>query len=129
VLLAAEYAQLFASCYPGGVVWLSALGHNTCGWALPVHLARPSADAQLAQLAAQLGLEVAEAEPQVVRTAVTTALDERDEATLWVVDDPPTGLSAADFEAWRCPASCVAELITTRYRSHSRVDTLDLDVL
>ena len=50
-LLAAEYAHLFASCYPGGVVWLSAQGNDTAGRALPRGQGRAAADAAIAQVA------------------------------------------------------------------------------
>jgi hypothetical protein len=41
----------------------------------------------------------------------------------------PSGIGAADLDAWRCPAPCVAELITSREAAEGRFDRIPLDVL
>jgi tetratricopeptide (TPR) repeat protein len=128
-LLAAEYAHLFASEYPGGVVWVSALGHDTTGKALPAVEAKAAADTQFAQIASWLGLDPGGHDPTTLRELVKTELDRGDRPVLWIVDDLPTGLSAQELDAWRCPAAIVSELVTTRDRSHGRLDAVDLDVL
>src|SRR5664280_2763280 len=56
-LLAAEYAHMFGSCYPGGIVWLSALGHDARGGALTAEQSQAAADSQVTQLARALKLE------------------------------------------------------------------------
>jgi tetratricopeptide (TPR) repeat protein len=128
-LLAAEYAHLFASCYPGGVVWLSAQGNDTAGRALAPGQGRAAADAAIAQVAATLDLDVTGLSPAAVREAVKSALERRGEPTLWVIDDVPSGIGAADLDAWRCPAPPVAELVTTRDAAEGRFDRIPLDVL
>ena len=121
-LLAAEYAHLFAGCYPGGVVWLSAQGNDTAGRALAPGQSRAAADAAIAQVATNaLGLDVTGLDPAAVREAVKSALQRRGEPTLWVIDDVPSGIGAADLDAWRCPAPYVAELLTTRERRRGPV--------
>jgi tetratricopeptide (TPR) repeat protein len=128
-LLAAEYAHTFASCYPGGIVWLSALGHAARGGALTGEQPQAAADTQLTQLARSLSLDVAGLDPATIRERVKTEVDGRGQPVLWIADDLPTGLDAAGLDAWRCPAAMVHELLTTRDRSHSRFQRLDLDVL
>jgi hypothetical protein len=129
-LLAAEYAHLFASCYPGGVVWLSAQGNDTTGRALSPEQGRAAADTAIAQVATSaLGLDVTGLDPAAVREAVKSALQRRGEMTLWVIDDMPSGISAADLDAWRCPAPMMAELITSREAAEGRFDRIALDVL
>ena len=129
-LLAAEYAHLFASCYPGGVVWLSAQGNDIVGRALSPGQGRAAADAAIAQVATNaLGQDVTGLDPAAVREAVKSALQGRGELTLWVIDDVPSGISAADLDAWRCPAPMVAELITSREAAEGRLDRIALDVL
>ncbi len=128
-LLAAEYAHLFASCYPGGVVWLSAQGNDTGGRALAPGQSRPAADAAISQVATALDVNVTGLDPAAVREAVKSALQRRGERTLWVIDDVPSGIGAADLDAWRCPGPPVAELITTRDATEGRLARISLDVL
>ena len=129
-LLAAEYAHLFAGCYPGGVVWLSAQGNDTAGRALSPGQGRAAADAAIAQVATNaLALDVTGLDPAAVREAVKSALQRRGERTLWVIDDVPGGIGAADLDAWRCPAPPVAELLTSRDAAEGRLDRIALDVL
>jgi hypothetical protein len=128
-LLAAEYAHTFAGCYPGGIVWLSALGHDARGGALTAEQSQAAADTQLTQLARSLALDVTGLDPATIRERVKSELDRRGQPVLWIADDLPTGLDADGLDAWRCPAAMVHELLTTRDRSHSRFQRLDLDVL
>ena len=128
-LLAAEYAHLFASCYPGGVVWLSAQGNDTGGRALAPGQSRAAADAAISQVATALDVNVTGLDPAAVREAVKSALQRRGERTLWVIDDVPSGIGAADLDAWRCPGPPVAELITTRDATEGRLARISLDVL
>ncbi|WP_217897113.1 tetratricopeptide repeat protein, partial [Geodermatophilus saharensis] len=128
-LLAVEYAHLFADCYSGGVVWLSAAGNDPTGAPPTPEQTRAAADTAFAELASDLDLDVAHLEPDRVRERVKTELDRRGKAVLWIADDLPTGLDAAGLDAWRCPAAVVHEIVTTRDRSHSRLDAVDLDVL
>ncbi|WP_176449773.1 tetratricopeptide repeat protein [Geodermatophilus saharensis] len=128
-LLAAEYAHLFADCYPGGVVWLSAAGNDPTGTPPSPEQTRAAADTQIAAVATALEIDVAGLDPDTVRERVKTALDERGQPVLWIADDLPTGLDAAGLDAWRCPAAVVHEIITTRDRAHSKLDRVDLDEL
>ena len=128
-LLASEYAHLFGSLYPGGVVWLSALGHDTTDRMPSAEQARATADAQLTGVAGWLKLDVSGLSPDEVRERIKTEITDRGQPILWIVDDLPTGLSGADLDRWRCPSPVTFELITTRDRAHSLLDTIDLDVL
>ena len=128
-LLAAEYAHIFASCYPGGVVWLSAQGNDIAGRAPFPGQGRAAADAAIAQVAAVLEVDVTGLDPAAVREAVKSALQRRDEPTLWVIDDVPSGIGAVDMDAWRCPAPPVAELITSRDAAEGQFARIALDVL
>ena len=128
-LLAAEYAHVFASCYPGGVVWLSAQGNDTAGRALSPGQGRAAADAAISQVAPALEVDVTGLAPAAVREAVKSALQRRGEPTLWVIDDVPSGIGAADLDAWRCPAPPVAELVTSREAAEGRLHRIALDVL
>src|SRR5664280_3585600 len=115
-LLAAEYAHTFAGCYPGGIVRLSALGHDAGGGALTGEQSQAAADSQLTQLARSPSLDVTGLDPTTIRELVKSELDRRGQPALWIADDLPTGLDAAGFDAWRCqcPAAMVHELHTTR---------------
>ncbi|WP_089402572.1 toll/interleukin-1 receptor domain-containing protein [Geodermatophilus saharensis] len=76
-LLAVEYAHLFSSLYPGGVVWLSAAGNDPTGTPPSRDQTTAAADTAFAQLATDLGLDVAHLEPDRVRERVKTELDRR----------------------------------------------------
>src|SRR5664280_2130754 len=102
-LLAAEYAHTFAGCYPGGI-WLSALGHDAGGGALTGEQSQAAADSQPTQLARSPSLDVTGLDPTTIRERSSPNLDRRGQPVLWIADDLPTGLDAAGFDAWRCPA-------------------------
>ena len=121
-LLASEYATLFAPCYPGGVIWLSALGND-------VQDSAAGADEQFVRIARWLGLDPPDVDAEAVRQTVAAELDRRAEPVLWVIDDLPSGLTEAELALWRCPARHAAELITTRDQVHGGLDTVVLDVL
>jgi tetratricopeptide (TPR) repeat protein len=144
-LLAAEYAHLFASRYPGGVVWLSAAGHDPTGAALTAKQSKATAltakqsknaaDTAITELARRLNVErsprsdLSNLDHSTLRGWVASEIDSRGRAVLWIVDDIPTRLDAAGLDAWRCPGPLVHELITTRDRGHSRFQAVNLDVL
>jgi tetratricopeptide (TPR) repeat protein len=134
-LLAAEYAHLFASRYPGGVVWLSAAGHDPTGAALTAEQSTAAADTAIAELARSLNvdpsspIDLSSLDKSMLRGWAKSELDRRGRAVLWIVDDIPTRLDAAGLDAWRCPGPLVHELITTRDRGHSRFQAVNLDVL
>ncbi|MGY1667976.1 FxSxx-COOH system tetratricopeptide repeat protein [Geodermatophilus sp. SYSU D00696] len=129
-LLAAEYAHLFADLYPGGVVWLSAAGNDATGGSPSPEQARADAEAQYIELATTLGLSVANLEPTLVRHLVAAELDRRGDPVLWIADDVPTGLDSAGLGAWRCSATVVHEILTTRDTAQGYLPrAVDLDVL
>ncbi len=128
-LLAAEYAHRFAALYPGGVVWLNALGRDVAGDASLAEQSRAASENAMTNVAAWLGLDVSGASPLVIREAVKTHITESRRPTLWVVDDLPSGLSEEDVDEWRCPTPFTHELITSRDRSHVRLQPLLLGVL
>jgi tetratricopeptide (TPR) repeat protein len=134
-LLAAEYAHLFASRYPGGVVWLSAAGHDPTGATLTAEQSKAAADTAIAEVAGFLNMDrsepadLARVDPPTLREWIKSELRRRGTDVLWVVDDVATGLDAGGLDAWRCPGPTVHELITTRDAGHSRFPAIDLDVL
>lgn len=129
-LLAAEYARLFASSYPGGVVWLSALGNDTTGRTPSPEQSQAAAATAYAKLASTwLHLNIQDQDPVQVRAVVRQELVRRGQQVLWVIDDLPSGLDTAGLSAWRCPSPITHELITTRDRTHSSLPLLELGVL
>src|SRR5664280_1762520 len=62
-LLAAEYAHTFAGCYPGGIVWLSALGNDAQGGALTAEQSQAESDSKFTKLALDLKLDVSSLDP------------------------------------------------------------------
>jgi hypothetical protein len=137
-LFAAEYAHLFTSCYPGGIVWLSAAGHAPSGAARTAEQSKAAAYTAMAGVAEFLNFErvptlSTSSDPsdpsKFLREQMKSELDRRGRAVLWIVDDVATGLDAAGLDEWRCPGPMVHELITTRDHSQSRLPTVDLEVL
>ena len=120
-LLAEEYAHSFGAAYPGGIYALSAAG------------AAPGSESalldQLIMIAGLLGVSLDDKpDPDLLRHLVGEKLAEGERA-LWLVDDVPEGLTAAEAQAWAAPHAQAATLITTRSGDYAAFARVQLDVL
>lgn len=128
-LVAEEYALRFGGLYPGGVLWLRALGDQLGGG--------PSASASdVAVRAAAYGALAGEVLADELVRAVS-ADDLRAELlaeigrrgpSLWIIDDLAVGLDDEAFRAWLPVADQAHVLVTTRGR-YGQGARIDLDVL
>jgi hypothetical protein len=129
-LLAEEYALRFGAAYPGGVFWLRAYGSHEDDRPTTFEELAADHDRQVRQVAARLGLSVADCSPDEVLGLLAGALRERGESCLWVVDDLPDGLEVAQVQALLAPDPVACTLLTTRSRRYDRLAAvIDLDVL
>jgi hypothetical protein len=129
-LLAGEYALRFGAAYPGGVFWLRAYGSHEDDRPTTFEELAADHDRQVRQVAARLGLSVADCSPDEVLGLLAGALRERGESCLWVVDDLPDGLEVAQVQALLAPDPVACTLLTTRSRRYDRLAAvIDLDVL
>ncbi len=132
--LASEYATRFAAAYPGGVFWLR-LGSPAGGAELAQQVASQLPIA-LIRIADQLrdpdstpaGEAVAHAD-DMVRRDVARHLDQLDTPFLWVVDDLPPGLSAAEFARCLPPGGRGHSLITTQATNYRHVPNFTVPVM
>src|SRR5262249_9763134 len=119
-LLAEGYAYRFGPAYPGGNYWVSATGAQS-------REDRGCLDG-LATVAAALEVNLNDAPKlAVLKHRLALALAERQRA-LWVVDDLPAGLTAAEVQGWLAPHEQAATLITTRSTAYSALPPIALDV-
>ena len=126
-LVAEEYALRFGGAYPGGVFWLRAFGND--GNNQPTAGYSALAD-QTASIAVALGIHVEGLSHEQVSAALVRTLDRAARPFLWIVDDLPNGLAAADVQSWRAPGRFGKTLITTRSREYDATGSLlRLDVL
>lgn len=108
--LAARYAFLFRDAFPGGRYWTGPLDVAQSG---------PEAVAQfhtrLRELAGdRLGLRVAGATPDRLRTIVAEHFDRAGRPALWIVDDVPSGLAPELLDQLLIPSPLVRTLLTSR---------------
>ena len=127
-LLASEYAHLFSHEYPGGVFWLSAFGNDTSGKQVD-KATEDTAYSQNQIIAIGLNINPSGMDDELLRAQIANRLEREGKDVLWIVDDLPSGLSSEQLAPWRCGASVVHEIITTRDSSHSSLPTVQLDVL
>jgi Tetratricopeptide repeat/TIR domain len=128
-LLAEEYALRFGAAYPGGVFWLRAYGSHQDRPATFEELAADH-DRQVRAVAARLGLPVADCSPDEVQGILASALHERGQSCLWVVDDLSDGLEVPQVQALLAPDPVACTLLTTRSRRYDDLaKVVDLDVL
>jgi hypothetical protein len=103
--LAAQYAYLFGSAYPGGAVWVDLGG-------------QPGASGHYAmrvrEEARTLGLRLDGLDLDAMRHRLARHFDAAGRDVLWIVDDVPPGLSAADLGRLMIPSHRVHTVLTAR---------------
>ena len=120
-LLAEEYAHSFSTAYPGGIYWLSATDAVSDDDSVVLD--------RLTTVAAALGVSLDDhPDPTVLRHRLAGVLAQGGRA-LWVVDDLPEGLAAAEVQVWAAPHEQAATLVTTRSTAYSEFARVSLDVL
>jgi len=126
-LVAEEYALRFGGLYPGGVLWLRALGDQIRGAATASDLAVQVA--AYGALAAEVLPDetVAGLSADDLRSHLLAEIADRG-PSLWVIDDLASGLDDAAFRAWLPIAPEAHVLITTRGR-YDKGSRIDLEVL
>jgi tetratricopeptide (TPR) repeat protein len=123
-VLALEYAHRYSAAWPGGVVWIKGHGfdHGHPADATPEGR-RAALNDELQTLAISLEIDLSFLVPISSPTAQMTALRRaiggelgENGPVLWVVDDLPPGLSAAEIEQWSAPGNIegAKTLVTTR---------------
>ncbi len=132
--LVREYASRFAAAYRGGIFWLRL---NTPVEAVqgPKHI-RPILETQLGLIARQLrplqirpGDTDVNVPPPSHDDVIARHLDALDGAFLWVVDDLPPGLSAAEFASVLPPIRGGRTVVTTQGSTYRHVPNLPLKVM
>lgn len=117
-LLAEEYALRFGAAYPGGVVWLDALGPEPQA---PAALAT-ARERQLRALAEQLlARTLSDCSPAEVEGLLRQHVERQGRPLLWVVDDVPPGMAAAALRAWAAPHPLGHTVFTTRSREYANL--------
>jgi len=120
-LLAEEYALRFGAAYPGGVFWLRAYGNGDVKSGLGSDQLVTVRNGQLRDIAAGLGIAVESRGPEEIRGSVARKLGANGQAFLWMVDDLPSGIDAAELRDWFAPHPLGSTLITTRSREHDAI--------
>jgi hypothetical protein len=122
-LLAEEYALRFGAFWPGGIVWIDALGISDRPEEDPAALALRRETYYLEQLglvALTLGIDnqaLKGFSVRQLRAALRRKLHESGQAYLWLVDDLPA-CSPAALDDWQAPSANGATLFTSRARQH-----------
>jgi hypothetical protein len=123
-VLALEYAHRYGAAWPGGVVWIKGHGfdHGNPADATPEGR-RAALNDELQTLAISLGIDLGFLVPITSPTAQMTALRHAiggalggHGPVLWVADDLPPALTAAEVELWSAPGNIegAKTLVTTR---------------
>ena len=117
------------AAYPGGIFWLNARSGDTTDQA-------PLADPNLMlptswpSVAASLGVARREASVEHLWREVISRIEAGEGDCLWVVDDLPERLSAAQVRQWIPPTHKAHTIITTRSRNYDAISpTVDLSGL
>jgi tetratricopeptide (TPR) repeat protein len=97
--LAQEYAVRFACLYPGGIFWLDAGSLKTHS-SSQLQAAR---EHSWTEVAARLGLPVADRSFNEVAESLRRHLAERALPFLWIVDHAPAGMPAESIDEWLAP--------------------------
>jgi tetratricopeptide (TPR) repeat protein len=128
-LLAEEYALRFGAFWPGGLVWIDALGVSDRPEEPADALAQRREAFYLEQLglvAMALGIDGKSIEGmnlRQLRAMLGNKLQEGGQRYLWLVDDLPT-CSPAALDDWQAPSANGATLFTSRARQHEALGTL-----
>lgn len=132
--LAREYAMRFSAAYPGGIFWLRATTPGAAGpETQPEYLAAARAT-QLVDIARQLSDappsgDGTPLDPVMAVHVIRRHLQGHPAASLWVVDDLPEGLAAAEVGQWLPPEQSSRAVITTRGTTYRSYPNLALDVM
>ncbi len=106
--LAEQYAFLFRDAFPGGVRWLDLFGKDDPAGALTRF------HAHLRTIAMDLGADVGDHSPEEIRDLVARHIEAARKPQLWVIDDVPPDLPAAELDELVMPTSYVRTVLTTR---------------
>jgi tetratricopeptide (TPR) repeat protein len=108
--LAARYGFLFRDAFPGGIYWTGPLDAAQSGQEAVAQF-----HTRLRELAGdRLGLRVAGATPDRLRTLVAEHFDRVGRPALWIVDDVPSGLAPDLLDQLLIPSPLVRTLLTSR---------------
>lgn len=136
-LLALEYAYRFAPAYPGGIFRISAREAESCARLSDLDYS-PSLKSQLLALERQLSPETSLKEGdslKLIRKALGTSLNQKEQPFLWIVDDLPEGLNGPVLMQWlppeppEFPPQGHTILITNSQRYDARGDPIHLPFL
>ncbi|MCM3689052.1 tetratricopeptide repeat protein [Kocuria rosea] len=132
--LVREYASRFAAAYPGGIFWLRLSAPVEAGQR-PQHV-QSVLETQLGLIARQLRpLQIRPGDTDLTAPSpnqndvITGHLVSLDRPFLWVVDDLPPGLSAAEFASVLPPVKGGRTVVTTQGTAYRHVPNLPLRVM
>jgi hypothetical protein len=129
-LLAEEYARRFGAAYPGGVFWLQCHGNDDSKLRMNAEEREADRIQQYCDFLESMGVEIDARSPDVVENLLRLEIERRNQRCLWIADDVPAGLSAAELRRWMPPHNLSKCLLTTRSREYSaQAEVLELDVL
>jgi hypothetical protein len=129
-LLAREYSIRFGPAYPGGVFWLNAYGEDGTKGSVNAEQRDALRQDQIREFAVQVGAPAEGLKPGEIEAGFWHEMETRGEPCLWIVDDVPSGLAAAEFERWNAQRPNASTLVTTRSKEYGELGgTLDLGVL
>lgn len=124
--LAQEYAARFAPLYPGGIFWLDAGSLKTHS-SSQLQAAR---EHSWSELAARLGLPVAERSFTEVTQALRGHLAQQARRFLWIVDHVPEGLPPEAIGAWLAPHPLGDSILMCRSGEYPELGTqIQVDAL
>jgi tetratricopeptide (TPR) repeat protein len=111
---AAYYAKTFGSAYDGGIVWLTAHGHDPAWVAAEPFQRDADRRDQLALVAARLSLDLGEVDDQFWPATLGATMTAGGHDVLWVVDDLPSEFGDTELDRWAPRTRGIHVLVTTR---------------
>jgi len=129
-LLAEEYGLRFGSAFPGGIYWLQAQVKVEDGATVSPERIEAERERQFREVAASIGIPIDNRPLAEIEGAIARALEHATEASLWIVDDIPSGLDGQLIRRWFAPSPIAKTVFTTRTREYAGLSSvLNLDVL
>jgi len=116
-VLAQEYAERFATAYPGGIFWLDA-GCLRIDSAGELQSAR---EHTWCEFAARLGLPLADRDFGAAAEALRRHLAERAQPFLWIVDRAPADYSVDAIRSWLAPHPLGDTILISRSSEYSQL--------
>ena len=105
--------------YPGGVFWLNAYGNDDSKGAFDEGRRLATRQDQVRRFSLDSGVALEGFKPEEIETAFWRQLEARGTASLWIVDDVPSGITASDLQRyWFARGANASTLITTRSREY-----------